>query len=1138
MFTTWSLFLVALACMGLLFLVAWAGERTPLTREHPGLRGLLYALSLGVYCTSWTFYGAVGSAASTGWGFLPIYLGPILVMVFGIGVLRRIAETSREHRITSIADYIAHRYGRSHAVAALVTVAAVVGAVPYIALQLKGILSAMEVFAGGGAGGASPPGGSALWLVLLLALFTMAFGTRRLDAAEHQRGLVWAIAFESVIKLVAFVAIGAFALFGLLGDGAFTTGTAQDSSTFRDHFSAWQLPEGFFIQTCLAMTAVLCLPRQFHVAIVEYRGVGELDVARWLFPLYLLVFTVFVIPIALAGLARFDGAAVHPDTFVLALPLAEGQGALALLAFIGGFSAATGMVIVSTVALAIMISNHLVMPLLLQRGGGDRALEDLPRTLLWVRRTAILAITLAAYAYFRGLEGGMPLAFIGLLAFSAASQFAPAMLFGLYWRGASQAGAVSGLAVGAAAWFLLLLLPTLTGAAPLGRAVDINEAAGIALGLNALALVLVSLLVPDTSTPGDDPATREGLLTMGELQTTLGRFLGREPTRAAFATHLGSTALEPTALAGPATLQFGERLLAGSIGSASARSVLRSTLRHRGFDADGVLELIDRTSRAVKFNRGLLESTLDNLSQGVSVVDENLRLVGWNRRYVELMAYPEGTVYLGQPVEELIRLNAERGLLGEGRNDEAGVRERLERLRAGGAYRTERSWLNGAVIEIRGSPMPGGGYVTTFTDITHYKEIERELQSVNEHLEQRVAERTRALQDTAEALDAAREAAVTANQGKTRFLAAASHDLLQPMNAARLFLSVLRQRPDDDEERARLVMRADRSLTAAEELLSALLDISKLDSGALEPDVGMIEVAELFEQLRRRFKGLAVNRGLDLRVRGGAWRVVSDRQLLYRVLQNLLSNALRYTEEGGVLLACRRRGDSLELGVWDTGVGIAAEDLDRIFEEFRRLDQPAESSPDEVQGLGLGLAITERIARTLDHPLSVRSRPGRGSAFILRVPLAAEGVIAVEGPVSGAVEEGEARHDPLDGAVVLCVDNETEILEGMRALLERWSCEVRTARDGASAVTEAGLDPPPDLLLLDYHLDDENGLDVLARLGEGPARGAVAIVVTADRGPEVEESVRAKGAALLRKPLRPAALRALASNLLRARRGE
>jgi Na+/proline symporter/CheY-like chemotaxis protein len=1136
MFSSWSLFLVALACMALLFLVAWAGERKPLGDRHPKLRAWLYSLSLAVYCTSWTFYGAVGTAATDGWAYLPIYLGPMLVMLLGYGVLRRIAETSREHRITSIADYMAHRYGRSHAIAVLVTVAAVVGAVPYIALQFKGILTSMEVLSDGAGTAMTAPGGVALWLALVLAAFTMAFGTRSLDASEHQRGLIWAVAFESVLKLVAFLAIGVFAI-ATLGGGARLFDLLQTQPVYLERFSPWRLPDGFVMQVVLAMTAILCLPRQFHVAVVEYRGQGELRTARWLFPLYLLLFTVFVVPIAVAGLERFGLAGVNPDTFVLALPLADGRGVLALLAFIGGFSAATGMVIVSTVALAIMVSNHLVMPLLLRREGGDRAFGDVQATLVWVRRGSILAITLAAWLYYRALEGGVPLASIGLLAFAAAAQFAPAMLLGLYWRGASQAGAISGLATGGAAWLLLLLLPALTGSSVLGGGAEISEGAGIALALNTLAVVGVSLLLPDVPVPvrsGDGPPR---LITMGQLSDTLQRFLGPEATRDALATHLGESALEPRALATPATLQFGERLLAGSIGSASARSVLRSALQRGGLGRDEVLDLLNQASQAVQFNRELLESTLDNLTQGVSVVDEDFRLVGWNRRYLELMAYPEGTVYLGQPVEALFRINAERGLLGDGNNNPAGVRRRLDRLRAREPYRSERAWLDGRVLEIRGNPMPGGGYVTTYTDITRYKDIERELQEVNESLEQRVEERTAALRDANRELDAARHMAETANRSKTRFLAAASHDLLQPMNAARLFLSVLRQRPDEDDERSRLVMRADRSLTAAEELLSALLDISKLDSGVLEPELETIDLPDLFEQLRRRFKALAANRGLVLRVRALPVQVSSDRKLLTRMLQNFLANALRYTEHGGVLLACRRRGDEVEVGVWDTGVGIAPEDQLRIFEEFQRLENADRGDErHEERGLGLGLAITDRMAKVLGHPLGLRSTPGKGSRFSVRLPLAGA---AEDEPPQPPRSERQAG-TPLSGAAVLCVDNETAILDGMTALLERWGCEVRVARDEVAARARLADGWLPDLVLMDYHLGDgADGLAVLDALPLGARTTVRSVIITADRSPELEARVDSRGLALLRKPLRPAALRALLSNLLRdARAGQ
>jgi Na+/proline symporter/signal transduction histidine kinase len=1133
MLNPWFLILIALAYVSLLFTLAWVGDKKRIAKGHRNIQAIIYSLSLAVYCTSWTFYGAVGSAATTGWGFLPIYLGPALLMLLGFDIIRRITQTSRDQRITSIADYIAYRYGRSHTIAVLVTLAAVIGSVPYIALQLKGITTGFEVIARSTGSPTPMSGNLPLYLALTLALFAILFGTRNMDASEHHRGLMWAIAFESLVKLAAFLAIGIFVIFGVFDGFADVAETLRENQEYEALFSPWRLPEGFGIQMILAMVAILCLPRQFHVAVVEFRDKSELKVARWLFPTYLLIFAALVVPIALAGLTQFSGQDVNPDTYVLALPIAFDRPALTVLAFLGGFSAATGMVIVATVALAIMVSNDIVMPLMLRTGlARGQGQADLSQTLLRVRRVSILSITLVAFLYYRAIEAGVPLASIGLLSFSAAAQFAPAMLIGLYWRRASRIGAITGLSLGVTAWFLFLLLPSFSGGGNIPgilTAFSFNEGAAMSLLLNAASIILVSLLHPEgnpESEAGLKSTPDSGLITLGELENTIGRFLGIEITREALATHLGQLEPEPTSLVTPATIQFGERLLAGSIGSASARTVLTTALHHRGLGPKAVLELLNRTSQAVQFNRELLESTLDNMSQGVSVVDKDLCLVGWNRRYLELMGYPEDTVHLGQPIEELMQLNARRGLLGDG-DANAEIRKRLDHLRSGAEYRYERTWLNGQVMEIQGNPMPGGGYVTTYTDITHFKDIEKELQEINETLEQRVQQRTRELREAIGEVEDARQAAVTANRSKTRFLAAASHDLLQPMNAARLFVSILRQQQEPDGEQARLVMRVDRSLTAAEELLNALLDISKLDSGMYEPEPEVIALPDLFEQLRRRFKALAANRDLQLRVHPSDHYIFSDRNLLYRIIQNFLANAIRYTEKGGVLLGCRVRGDQLKISVWDTGVGIDDSDASTIFQEFHRLDYAQRL---DEKGLGLGLAICERIAGMLDHRMDVSSRPGHGSCFSVTVPLATQQTIDEQArPVSAAGEQST-----LTDLAVLCIDNESDILDGMKMLLDRWGCSVMLAENQHQAIQQIRKFGTPGMVLVDYHLSDQsNGLDVMEHLDRVLGATLPAIVITADRSPDLEEKSRNRGYGLLRKPIRPAALRALMTNTLK-----
>jgi len=473
-------------------------------------------------------------------------------------------------------------------------------------------------------------------------------------------------------------------------------------------------------------------------------------------------------------------------------------------------------------------------------------------------------------------------------------------------------------------------------------------------------------------------------------------------------------------------------------------------------------------------------------------------------------------------------MNADRGLIGSKKGE---VQKRLNYLRGGQAFRNERQWLGDKVLEIRGNPMPGGGYVTTYSDITHFKDIEHELQLINETLEQRVQQRTSELREANTELEEARLVAEDANRSKTRFLAAASHDLLQPMNAASLFVSILRQQQEgSDDEQSRLVKRIDRSLKASEQLLSALLDISKLDSGMYEPVPEAIPLSELFEQLLGRFRALASNRNLLLRVHPTDHVIYTDRNLLYRILQNFLANAIHYTESGGVLLGCRLQGDQLHVGVWDTGVGIDSSEVQAIFQEFHRLDYAQRL---DEKGLGLGLAICHRIARMLGHEINVSSRPGHGSCFSVIVPLARD--TDTRQTINPAVPQLEASG--LQNQVVLCVDNEPDILEAMNMLLDRWGCpSVMLAKTQAQAAQQVLLHGTPDFVLVDYHLDDQShGLQVMQHLDNILGTKLPAIVITADRSSKLEEEARARGYGLLRKPIRPAALRALMTNMLKTK---
>jgi Na+/proline symporter/signal transduction histidine kinase len=1152
----WVLLLVSLGYVGVLFAVAYVGDLRGATPRWRWARPAIYALALAVYCSSWTFYGAVGTAARTGLGFLPIYLGPLLMLIFGWRILERLVLISGEHRIVSIADFLSSRYSRAPGLAALVAAVALIAAVPYVALQFKAVAMSVEVLAPGSDDALFAD--SALYVALLLAAFAILFGTRQIDATEHHRGMVLAVALESLVKLLAFVAIGVFAMLHLPGDGHLGARVVEAARVV----TAPGLPTGFIAQTLIAFTAIICLPRQFHVAVVECQDPADIRPARWLFGGYLVVFSVFVVPITLAGQSLLAGSGASPDIYVLALPLALDREWLALLAYIGGFSAATGMVIVASVALATMVSNDLVMPLLLR----NRVLAEsggIDRQVLWVRRATILALALMAYGYYRlAAPTGDSLAQHGLLAFAAVAQFAPALIGGLYWRGASRAGAFAGLLLGALTWAYTLLLPALTQNSSGGADWIANGPFALSwlrpqqlfglsgwdplthgvfwsLLFNMSALFLVSArrrprlqeqllattyLDPYAQRSPLGPGGWAGSVRSGDLLALAERILGERHARRAFDEYAQTQgrSWQPEPLADRALMQFTERLLASAIGAASARLTLTTALRGSGMELGEVVSLLDEASQELRFNRQVLSTTLENISQGVSVVDADMRLIAWNRRYQEMLGYPDGMLYVGRPIAELIRWNADRPELSiadpssvdistvDGREEL--VRRRLEHLRAGQPYVYERVRPSGQVIEMRGQPLPGGGYVTSFSDVTDYKRAEQALRDINETLEQRVEVRTRE--------------AEAAQQSKTRFLAAVSHDVLQPLNAARLFASALRETTDADE-RSHLAERVDAALRAAEDLLDGLLDVSRLDAGALQPELTHFDAADLLHELAAQYAPSA--RSLALRVHAGAAvYVLSDRRLLRRALQNFLANALRYTREGGVLLGLRHRGQQIEIQVWDTGPGIPEHHLSQIFEEFRRFDIP-NVRPDigGERGLGLGLSICQRIARTLDHPLRVHSRVGRGSVFSIRVPVG----VATRQPALSRIAPAP---DALAGLRVLCVDNDPEILDGMRALLGRWKAVALTASTVDEALEQ--LSEHPDIALVDYHLHDRlDGLGVIAELRRCAKRDFPAALLTGDGSDALKQTAREYGCAVLTKPVKPASLRAfLAARGLRA----
>ncbi len=654
----WVVVVVSFAYLGVLFAIAyWADRRADLGRSVIA-SPTVYALSLAVYCTTWTFYGSVGRAAATGIGFLPIYLGPTLMLALGWFVLRKMVRVAKANRITSIADFVASRYGKSQLLGGLVTVIAVIGVIPYIALQLKAVSNSFtilihypEIIMPAKAGAAPLLQDSAFYVAIILAVFTILFGTRHMDATERHEGMVAAIAFESVVKLLAFVVVGVFVTYGIYEGFADVFDRAQASARLSALMTTRDSAAGYgswAALTFLSMLSVLLLPRQFQIAVVENVDASHVRRAVWLFPLYLFLINIFVLPIAIGGLLSFP-AGVDADTFVLTLPMAHHEQTIALLVFIGGLSAATGMVIVETIALSTMVCNDLVMPALLRtRARALHARHDLSGLLLGIRRWAIGIIVLLGYIYFRAAGEAYALVSIGLISFAAVAQFAPAVIGGLYWKGGTREGALAGLLAGFAVWAYTLLLPSFAKSGWLPAEFMTGGLFGIEVlrpqqlfGLHGLDEITHCLLwsllanvgaylgvslarVPNAAEASqatlfvdakerDSVAAWRGGAAVAELLPLASRFLGPDRAREAFERHARDRGLAHVDdLPADARLaQFAEGLLAGAIGSASARVMVASRVQEELLGLDEVMNILDEASQVRAYSRELEEKSLE-----------------------------------------------------------------------------------------------------------------------------------------------------------------------------------------------------------------------------------------------------------------------------------------------------------------------------------------------------------------------------------------------------------------------------------------------------------------------------------------------------------------------------------------------
>ena len=1130
MFANWQLLFISFSYITILFFIAFIGDRYK-RKLYKSYQPIIYALTLGVYCTSWSFLGTTGQASNNVLSHLPIYLGPILLFLFAWPFIQRIIKVSLKLNLTSIADLLASRYGKSRHLARLVTLVALIGTTPYLALQLKAIVYSFQQLQ---VGQVYNFGQLGFAVSLVLAWFTVVFGIRSIDVTERHPGVMLAIAFESLVKLVAFLAVGLFVSFVLFDSPVQIWQQAEQKMALNSQFT---LPNftSMFAMLIIVMAAFLALPRQFQVMVVELKIQRDTWLSRRIFPIYLLVFAVFAIPLGLAG-HMLLGENLPADAYVLFLPMIGEQKWLSLFAFLGAISAASSMVIISAIALSTMLSNEIVFPVLFKAAKEKNTNYDKFRyRLLNVRKALVFLVIMLGYLAFN-FSSPDTLSSMGEIAFGAIAQLTPALVAAFYWRRASLKGVYSGMLAGFTIWLTFNFLPQLNlYAHPFTDSFIPGHTliTLISLGSNVFLMWLISqfsrqsvqervqaslFIEHHNSQVTSMPKIRQ--IDEQELMVLVSKFLGNEQTLHKFTLfqQLNDKKVLGKLVYNQRLIEHTEQTLASVMGASSARLVLNSALEGRDIALDELALLVeDASTQRLEFSKNVLQSAIENASEGISIIDGDLNLVAWNKRYLELFEYPEDLIYVGCPIEPLIRFNVEKGLTGPGDIDQQ-VQKRINYLKHGSPHSSERKRADGKVIGIQGNPLPDGGFVMLFTDITAYRQAELVLKEANLDLEGRVVERTQKLAETNRELEAARAKAEQAHIKKSQYLKAVSHDLMQPLEAARLFTSALSSQSDLNEQQSRQVSNINDSLKVANDLLSNLGEIARIESGNIRPQLESFALNDLFKELAQDFSGFIAKQQVQFRyVKTQTW-VKSDRHLLRRILQNLIGNAVRYAESGKVLLGVRRKDNKVWVEVLDNGPGIPENQQQLVFEQFTQLDT---DNTESRKGLGLGLSITKSLAEILGYELALKSKAGRGCKFSISVPETL--------PVAAPIAPSAYVQMNLQGVTVLCVDNDPDVLNGMVELLTMWQCDVISAASTIEAKEKFGQRMDEiEIALVDYQLEQERtGIELVEALRHMRARYVPAILITATTEAGIEQKAANADLGFMRKLVKPAALRAM-----------
>ncbi len=980
MFAPYNLFVIVLCYLLLLFAVAYYAE----TKERSGKsivnNPYIYSLSLAVYCTSWTFYGSVGKAATSGLSFLTTYLGPTLMAALWLVILKKVVRIAKANRITTLSDFIGSRYGKSLSLSSFVTLVAVIGVTPYIGLQIKAIMTTFTIISGETTGTAA----AGLFITFTLGVFAIIFGARRLDSSERHGGLVFAIAFESIVKLVAFVLVGVYVTYSLFHGFGDIFRKIEDSEysilLFLGKGTGTGYPEWLAL-TFLSMMAIMFLPRQFQMAVVENYDESHISKAAWLFPLYLFIINIFVLPIAFGGLL-LGGSVKMADYFVLTLPWNHGNRYLSLFAFIGGFSAATGMVIVEALALSTMVMNSIIMPALINFHDAPR----FPAVILNIKRLVILGIVYLGYIFATYIGEFYSLVEIGLKSFEAVSLLAPAFFLGLYWKRGTRAGATAGLIAGFTVWVYTLLIPAFIKAGIIkdiglvslvtdSEMLNPHSLFGIhglgkwgnslfwSLLLNLLFYVGVSVftkqrkeeeiqsLIFVESYERVKELAHGSSYTVEDIEDILAQYLGKNEARDVTRSYLSlksKTAGELTSKELSELRDEAEKVLSGAIGSSMAAIIFEDKLvlteRERGELSESIKNITEslRLSRQelAEANRNLAylkefsENIIESAPAGIVTIDSFLRVRYWNREMENISGISRSDAF-NRPLEHLLPWFTTEHLL----HDEQ--REMTVQTPSFQSFK----------IDVSPFKDPSGGHVVIIEDITEKKKMEEKLLQTSK----------------------------LASLGK--LTAGISHEIGNPLASISSLVQELRSlkidTKDEIEFTGESLKTINNHIERIAKIVRSLGDFARISSAEKIPS----NIAEILDRTinlvryDKRFKNIRLTTDI-----GDIPHLKVNPDKIQQVFLNLIINALDAMLDGGSLhIAMKRVDSSVEVVFSDTGVGIEESALGRIFDPFFTTKSPG-------KGTGLGLSICYGIIREHNGTITVKSAKGEGTTFVISLP--------------------------------------------------------------------------------------------------------------------------------------------------------